>query len=100
MASDIRELVHELENRCGSKVLIALIEPRTGHRRRAGLEPGGYNRVAFSVNRRLRRSLKDHVFLNFTAPHSTCYSNVSERELSRDGVHFTAVGREMIQQKN
>lgn len=68
LANDIRELVREVENRCGSKVLISLIEPRTAHRRSAGLEPGGYNRVAASVNRRLRRSLRNHIFLDFTAP--------------------------------
>lgn len=92
LANDIRELVREIENRCGSKVLIALSEPRTGHRRSGGLEPGGYNRVAFSANRRFRRSLRDHVFLDFTAP-------PYQRELGQDGVHFTAVGRETIQQK-
>ena len=89
LAQNIREIVAEIERRCLSKVIVTLIEPRLRHRRANRLEGNDYDLVAKSVNRRLKRSLSDHRFLNFTAP-------PYKQALSPDGVHFTAAGREML----
>ena len=91
LAQDIREVVSAIERECESQVIVTLIEPRIKFRRAAAVTQDDYRVVAESVNRRLKTSLREHVFFNFTAP-------LYRSHLADDGVHFNAEGQQLIVQ--
>ena len=89
LAGQIKELASEIEERCGSTVIIVEIENREYPAHKLLVEPTQYQHIKRAVNRALVRD-KRFFTINFNAVRFT---------LAPDGVHFVSQARQQIVEK-
>ena len=89
ITENIKAIVNKLKQ-CARKVTIVLLEPRVITNAPPGRpDQGTYNRVVRSVNRKLQRDLREHDFINFSAPYF-------RQHLKPDGVHWNSEGKAKV----
>ena len=91
VVDNITEIKESIEEECGAEVVIILVEPRS-YPDDYPVNETRYKKIQRAINKKLERELPDTRFLQFN-------TQMYQTELSSDGVHFTAEGQELIEDK-
>ena len=91
VVKNIIQIKSQIEKECKAVVAIILVEPRC-YPNDHPVSKDQYKKIQKGINRKLERALPNTQFLQFN-------TFVYEKELARDGVHFSEEGKEMIKDK-